>query len=123
MDKTDNDDLVERLKEVFSSLVPAGSFPEYPKEALEMGTLIRSTTYNRLGVVADAFYGDVDEVGTKIIIYTLFLLPKRKLISTISSDKDKYFLTNEYEYNVVAYIMMNPVPMSNLKSLLGGIPL
>ena len=123
MDKIDDDDLVEKLKEAFSSLIPSEDFPEYPQEALQMGTLVRSIIHNRLGVVGDAFYGDVDKDGKKIIIYTLLLLPERKLIGNVSFEKDKYYLTNEYEYDVIGYLMMNPIDMTKLKSLLGGLPL
>jgi len=119
----DDTDLVERLKEAFDSLIPPDSFPEYPQEALEMGTIVRSITHNRLAVITDAFYGDVDETGKKIIIYTLFLFPKRTPLDNTSLEKDKYYLVNEYEYNIIAYLMMKPINMSKLKSFLGGLPL
>jgi hypothetical protein len=42
------------------------------------------------------------------------------MASKSSLKKEQYYLTNEYEYEVVGYLMMNRVDISKLKSILGG---
>ena len=39
----------------------------YPQEALSPGTLVRSIKKDRLGMVADAYYGELDKDKKKII--------------------------------------------------------
>ncbi len=42
----------------------------YPKEAVGLGTIVRSKNLDRLGVVTDAFYDQ-----NKSIVYTCFFIP------------------------------------------------
>ena len=94
---------------------------EYPKEAVALGTFVRANRFNRLGVVTDAFYGDQDEDGTELIIYTVLMFPVADLISKQNSSSDKYYVSNEYEYEITAYLMIGPVDIKKLnKSLNGG---
>jgi len=119
MDIKEDDDLIDRLvdrladrlKKGSSELAPDSAGGEYPKEALAVGTYARSTRFNQLGVIADAFYGELDASGQKIIIYSIILLP--------SAEAGKYFITNEYEYEIIAYLMMNPVNLDQFTASLG----
>lgn len=119
----DDDKLIERLKDAFKTLVPEDSLGAYPKEAMQPGTYVRSNRLNRLGLVVDAFYGEIDLDNNKIIIYTILILPKP--ISTFTRDRDseQYYLTNEYEYETTGYLMMKPVDMKQFSKLMsGGMP-
>ena len=118
--ENDNNELLARLKEVFESLLPNDGYGKYPEEAMKMGTLVRSIKHDRLGVIIDAFYGDVDTTGKKIIIYTLLLTPQTKMTGKSALMKEQYYLTNEYEYDIIGYLMIKRVDVSNLQDILGG---
>ena len=115
-----NEDFVEKLKKLFDSVVPSPSGPDYPSSAVPLGTFVRCNRNNRLGVVVDAFYGDVDQVGEKIIVYTVLLLPQTSPYTTKSLKNDQYYLINEYEYDIVAYLMINPVDIKELSKNFAG---
>ena len=118
---SNNSDLLKQLKDIFDSVLPVTASDEYPTEALPVGTIVRAKRINTLGVITDAFYGDLDADNQKIIIYTLFLFPKKKT-GNLSQIPQKYFLVNEYEYDVIAYLMMNPINVDNLMiDLEGGV--
>jgi hypothetical protein len=119
MDKKIDDDLIRRLKEVFDSVIPAAGSEKYPDEALPMGTYVRPTRRNQLGVITDAFYGELDADDKKIIIYTILLFPQIDSITRVPKRNDQYYLTNEYEYDIVAYLMIDPVDLSKLTANLG----
>ena len=70
--------------------------------------------------MVDAFYGDVDQVGEKIIVYTVLLLPQTSPYTTKSLKNDQYYLINEYEYDIVAYLMINPVDIKELSKNFAG---
>lgn len=91
----------------------------YPKEALKLGTFVRSTRLDRLGIITDAFYGDHDAQNQKIIVYTILLLPDHQL-RHINSLPDQYYITNEYEYEIVGYLMISPANLSNLSLHIEG---
>ena len=95
MNRKSDDDLVERLKEVFNSVMPAAETGEYPKEAVPRGTYARSVRFDQLGVVTDP-------------------------LSRMTTKAGKYFITNEYEYEIIAYLMMNPVNLDQFTASLGG---
>ena len=83
---------------------------DYPAEALPEGTFVRVNRLNMLGIITDAFYGEVDKDGKKIIIYTLLLFPK------------KFYMINEYEYDITGFLMMNPVDINKvLPQIEGGL--
>ncbi len=88
---------------------------DYPEEAVEIGTFVRVNRLNMLGIVTDAFYGDTDIDNTQIIVYTVFLLPQKKF-SHIYKEEDKFYMINEYEYDVTAYLMMKPVDVDKVLS-------
>ena len=117
----DSDDILNKMKKVFESVLPSPSTDEYPKEAMPLGTWVRSERLGRLGVITDAFYGDVDNAGQKIIVYTLLLFPRSNNYGTSSRSKENFYLTNEYEYEVIGYLMMNPINLDKLSPYLGGI--
>jgi hypothetical protein len=95
---------------------------DYPGEAVFIGTLVRSIKKDRLGIVADAFYGDLDQDNKKIIIYTILLIPDRKDFSYRREiEEDRLYLVNEYEYDIYAYLMVPPVDFYALNEALGGI--
>ena len=120
MNNEKDEDLVERLKEAFSSALDTSESLSYPKEAMPIGTYARSIRHKKLGIITDAFYGDVDADGKKIIVYTVLLLPNPNKFSRLSKTSEQYFLTNEYEYEVIGYLMMNPIEIKELSKALGG---
>mgnify|MGYP003120812001 CR=1 len=119
MDKDNKDsDLIRKLKDAFDSLVPEKD-TLYPKEALPLGTYVRAKRHDKLGVITDAFYGEVDEAGQKIIVYTILLFPNPHTYFGVSG-KDQYYVSNEYEYEVIGYLMIPPANLTALTSELGG---
>jgi len=120
MDENIEEDLVRKLKEAFDSVFSDVSIGDYPKEAVKVGTFVRTHRLDRLGVVTDAFYGDLDKNNNKIIIYTIFLFPKNNGMTTTPRTNEQYYVTNEYEYEVTAYLMMNPIDIKALSRVLGG---
>lgn len=119
---SDNEDkiLMEKLKEAFDSLLPQGSSPVHPKEALPLGTYVRASRLDRLGVIVDSFYGDVDKDNQKIIVYSVLLFPKKGFSYDLSKKTSPYYVVNEYEYDIIAYLMIKPADMSQFNSLLDG---
>ena len=115
-----NNDLVNKLKEVFESVLPSSSEAGYPKEAMPLGTIVRSTRLNNLGFITDAFYGDIDEDNQKIIVYTLFLLPKLDPLTKMPKANEQYYISNEYEYEVIGYLMMKPVNLNHITKIMKG---
>ena len=111
-----NLDTLRQMSETISS----GSDPEYPIEALPLGSWVRSDRLKRLGFVADAFYAGQDLDGQRIIIYSLLLLPQLSGYMSHLSDNEQYYLTNEYEYEITAYLMMNPINIAKLMMELTG---
>jgi|TARA_R110000824_G_scaffold24322_1_gene85834 hypothetical protein len=120
MNSKRDDDLLQQLKEIFESVVPSTPIGEYPKDALPLGTYVRPIRHDRLGVITDAFYGDLDTQGKKIIIYTILLFPPLTSLSPPLKNNDQYYITNEYEYEVIAYLMIPPANLSELTKSLGG---
>ena len=115
----DTNDIVETLRQMADSLA-AGPDPGYPSEGLPVGSWVRSERINRLGFVTDAFYSGKDLGGQNIIIYSLLLLPKISGYSSSLSNNDQYYLTNEYEYEITAYLMMKPINIAKLMMELTG---
>ena len=120
MSKEKDEDLVNKLKDAFDSVFESSPLGSYPKEAVKIGTLVRSHRLDRLGIVTDAFYGELDEDNQKIIIYTVLIFPKQNKLSTSSLKNEQYYVTNEYEYEITAYLMMNPVDIKSITKNLGG---
>ena len=111
-------DLIQKLKEAFDSVAPAKEVP-YPNEALPLGTYVRATRHDKLGVITDAFYGDIDKDGQKIIVYTILLFPDGNPYFRVNSN-DQYYVSNEYEYETIAYLMIAPANLATLTANLGG---
>ena len=101
-------------KKNISSIVSDIKSDNYPEEAVPVGTYVRSTRLKRLGLVIDAFYGEDDLDGKRIVIYTVFLFPPFNNQSLVMNNQDEYYVSNEYEYEIIAYLMMNPVDISNM---------
>jgi hypothetical protein len=94
---------------------------ELPAESLPLGTLVRATRFNRLGAITDSFYGDKDVDGENIIVYTVLLFPPGRGSSHSStSPPEDYYISNEYEYDIIAYLMVGPVNLKKLVKNLGG---
>tara|TARA_R110000851_G_C12722546_1_gene528643 strand:+ start:23 stop:415 length:393 start_codon:yes stop_codon:yes gene_type:complete len=123
MDNEEDEDLidrlVDRLKRGSSGKIPDSAGGKYPKEALPRGTYARSVRFDQLGVITDAFYGELDADKQKIIIYTILLFPFSGSLSRPATNPGKYFITNEYEYEIIAYLMMNPVNLDQFTASLG----
>ena len=113
----DDQNLVDKLKQAFESIMPRTS-EEYPKEAVPPGTIVKSNTHGRSGIVTDAFYGDLDADKKKIIVYTILLFPKRQP-SYASYKSESLLVVTEYEYDVIAYLMVPPIDLKKLSAFLG----
>ena len=114
------DDLIETIAGVFREAIPPPS-EDYPKEAVSLGTYVRSSKWNRLGIITDGFYGDIDKDGQKIIMYTVLFLPNtapgayhRNLLTTAAYGNPQMFLANEVEYDLTYYLMISP---ANIKDI------
>jgi|21_taG_2_1085346.scaffolds.fasta_scaffold00558_22 hypothetical protein len=114
------EDLPNIINSSIDEVIPDVNMEKYPKEAVPPGTFARSVRLNRLGIVVDAFYGDVDTTNQKIIVYSMLLFPNTDSFSRYSPDDYQYYITNEYEYETIAYLMMKPVDIRTLKSFLVG---
>ena len=108
------DDFLDKIKDIFDSALAPASPGSYPKEAMPLGTYVRSIKLDRLGIITDAFYGDVDKDGVKIIVYTLLVLPSQHELRSRNLDSYKYYLINEYEYDVIGYLMKKPIDVKSL---------
>ena len=95
----------------------------WPKEAVPIGTLVRSIKKDSLGIVADAYYGEEDTNNKGIIIYTILLIPDKRnfLLYTQHIQEEKIFMINEYEYDIYAYLMVPPLNFNALNKALGGV--
>lgn len=110
--------LLEKIRDAFSDLSSA-HLQDYPKEAMKRGTLVRSTRLDKLGFIYDAFSDQKDLSGNDIITYSILLLPtskpyKQNLSDLLLESSPKYYMTNEYEYDVIGYLMINPIDVSKL---------
>jgi len=114
------EDLPNIINSSLDEVIPDVDMEKYPNEAVAPGTFARSVRLNRLGIIVDAFYGDVDATNQKIIVYSILLFPNTDSFSRYSVDDYQYYITNEYEYETIAYLMMNPVDIGTLKSFLVG---
>jgi hypothetical protein len=116
------DDLVDKIKDAFNSvLIPdLPNNDDYPEDAVPQGTYVRSIRFDKLGVVTDAFYGDVDTTGKKIIMYSVLLFPKKDMLGMKTTKSEQYYLSNEYEYEIIAYLMKAPAKLSDITAIIGG---
>jgi hypothetical protein len=118
-DETFNKEIfLEKLKEILDESLPVPT-DDYPVEAMPLGTYVRIIKQDCLGIVVDAFYGDVDTVGTKIILYSVLSLPNAGSLSHLKLSNHHY-LSNEYEYDIIGYLMMPPASLPNIKQSLSG---
>jgi len=116
-DSEETKEILERIADAFESF-GSNLDEKYPKEAVRPGTIVRANRVDSLGVVTDAFYGELDEDNQKIIIYTILLFPKRNYLN--QRRDEQYYISNEYEYEVTAYLMIKPINISELRKNLGG---
>jgi len=107
------EEILEKFDKVLDTILPDSSSSDYPKCALPLGTFIRSKRLNRLGVVLDAFHSGTDEDSKPIIVYTTLLFPNRNTINSIDSN-DKFYMSNEYEYEIIGYLMVKPIDIKKL---------
>ena len=115
-------DLLHRMKSILDSWVAStDELEDYPSEGVPLGTYVRSLRHDKLGVVIDGFYRGMDLEETKIIMYTVLLFPERKFITPPPAQEESFYLSNEYEYDVIAYLMMNPIDVKKLSQTMGGI--
>lgn len=122
---TDNELTLDAVKDLLENT--RFSVEEVPQEAMPVGTLCRSVRLNRLGVIIDAFYGGLDEDNKKIIIYSILILPESSSLGHFSEytnntalKKGSFYVTNEYEYEVIGYLMIPPVDINIFSSLFGN---
>lgn len=111
------------MKEGIDISIPmSGNDDKYPEEALPVGTYVRPIRHDRLGVITDAFYGELDANNTKIIVYTILMFPKNSPMGHLSKEPEQYYISNEYEYDIIAYLMVAPADMDKItRNLSGGL--
>ena len=114
----DKESFLEKLKDVIDEVLPTPQ-GDYPAEAMPLGTYVRIIKHHCLGVIVDAFYGDVDTVGTKIIIYSVLSIPNNDTFSRLKLSNHHY-LSNEYEYDIIGYLMMPPANLPDIKQSISG---
>ena len=78
---------------------------DYPKEAVGLGTIVRSKNLDRLGVVTDAFYNQ-----NKSINYTCFFIPNTTkgmyYKNLLSKDLDLHgIMAEENEFDLI-YLLL-----------------
>jgi len=113
-DRKDNDDL--QLSDIISSLSGLGNESSYPKEAVPLGTYIRSVRYQKVGIVIDAYYEYtyMNEEEQKIVMYTLLLPPS----GFVTSHDDQFIITQESEYDTICFLEIKRAKIKQiLKSL------
>ena len=103
----------DNTENVEKHVVNGYAIEELPKEAMSLGTLCRTKRFDRLGVIVDAFYGEKDKNGNNIIFYTILSFPESSN-SLPRKDEEPYFLSNEYEYDIIAYLMLPPLDLERL---------
>ncbi len=116
----DSNYLADTLKDVLGSLVPPDLGTEHPPEALPLGTFVRSIEHDKLGVILDSFYGDVDKDNKKIVVYTILLFPNVSFASKDYKSKESFYISNEYEYDIIGYLMIKPLDIKELTRKFGG---
>jgi hypothetical protein len=114
----DEESIIDKLKEAIDSIIPNRSDSFYPKEAVPKGTLARSVPEDRLGVITDAYYGDIDKTGKKIVVYTIMLFPDKNKTMYTTYSSDTILVVNEYEYDVISYLMLPPLDLVKLSKYL-----
>ncbi len=110
---------ISHLDDIMSELFSSSEDVNYPKEAMLPGTFARSTRLDRLGVITDAFYAETDTRGENIIVYSLLLFPKTTSFSNYTAEDFQYYISNEYEYETIGYLMMSRVDLNILKQIIG----
>lgn len=107
----------DNTENVEKHVVNGYAIEELPKEAMNLGTLCRTKRFDRLGVIVDAFYGEKDKNGNNIIFYTVLSFPESSN-SLPRNDEEPYFLSNEYEYDIICYLMLKPIDISMFSAVL-----
>lgn len=86
----------------------------YPKEAVPLGTVVRSKNLNRLGIVTDAFYDKEN-----LLHYSCFFIPHtapgmyhRNLMD--NSDEVHGLMIEESEFDLIYYLMIGTVNLEEL---------
>ena len=116
-DSEETKEILERIADAFESF-GSNLDEKYPKEAVRPGTIVRANRVDSLGVVTDAFYGELDEDNQKIIIYTILLFPKRNYLN--QRRDEQYYISDESSNQVTAYLLIRPINISELRKNLGG---
>lgn len=117
------EDLLKNIADLFDNYSSDSNSEDIPKESMKLGTLVRSLRHDKLGIITDAYYGAMDADNKKIIIYTVFLFPKNLFASADFDKKEQFYLSNEFEYDVIGYLMIPPVNVDKLFNQIGSLPL
>jgi len=106
------------VKEIVSALKESDTLDDYPKRAVPLGTFARSSRFNKLGVIIDAFLqpASYNEDKENTIIYTLLLFPTGYAVTP----QENCFVINESEYETVCYLMMPPVKLREFLRYVSG---
>tara|TARA_R110000851_G_scaffold121781_4_gene250756 strand:+ start:1535 stop:1909 length:375 start_codon:yes stop_codon:yes gene_type:complete len=120
MSKQESGEVAQRTNDALDVVIPDANMSDYPKEAMPIGSYVRSGRLNRLGFITDAFYGELDKDNKNIIIYTILIGPKTDYMSKMLEQDERWYLTNEYEYEVTGFLMMNPIDVSKIMIRLDG---
>jgi len=111
-------DLVESINDLLDDVFNSDK-DEYPEEAVPIGTYVRSKKWDLLGVVTEAFYGEVN--NQKVIIYTVLYFPYTKpgsyylnITENFSTFQNSLFVDSEVEFDLTFFLMIPPMNMEEI---------
>jgi hypothetical protein len=87
---------------------------EHPEEAVPLGTLVRSTKLNRLGIVTEAYYDE-----EKVLNYSCFFMPNTApgmyYRNLMSGEKEiQGIISEETEFDLIFYLMVGKIDLEEL---------
>ena len=112
-------DLLEGISDVIRDVMESEN-GSYPEEAVPIGTYVRSSKWDMLGVITDGFNSESN--GQRVIIYTVLFLPNiqvgsyyKNIMNEQSSLTNNLFVYNELEFDLTYYLMIPPADLSEVE--------
>jgi len=88
----------------------------YPEEAVPLGTYVRSSKWDNLGIITDSFYNEVNK--QQVIVYTVLYFPNTSAGSyykNLLQMNREMFVDNELEFDLTFYLMVPPLDMNEIE--------
>ncbi len=98
------------------SIVIDNEDKKYPKEAVPPGTYVRSSKWDKLGIITDSSYSEINE--QRVIIYTVLYFPNTSAGSyykNLLQMSGEMFIDDELEFDLTFYLMIPPVDMKEIE--------